>query len=1014
MSTTDSPPSSLGSAIARGLWVIVVLGAGTFFARTGGWLPALAWRGSDWSAVLPRLVVLSALLALISFLLRSGARRQWAFVPTLPLAAALLRILARGRENPSAWLLDQALAVEALGWLVVVIAAVFWLYTRREHPPFARQRPIETVIEAEQGYLRERRALAGLPADSRPAALALSGGGVRSATTSLGLLQGLARLDLLRHVDYLSTVSGGGYVGAALTSLLSMRQPQAGEQTCGGDAQYRFRPGDTPRFGVTPESFPFRESGGASGEAGGDITAQVDHLRASGGYLVGRTGLFSREFLRTVGTLVFGVVSHVLHFGLLAVSLAAGYLWVVWLMVGDYAVERATPVFQTYAEYLQRLGSETRPIEKGLYLEYVRSALGMDQPTDLLHHPFTKAFVVGFVVTLLAVISSRWLKGLLHASLFEDAGRTREAIEGEASTLALVTILLLNAIVITWWHISSVGIGLLNISLPLVSYVGAGTSLFCRWAWVSSLSAPLGRKTRQRWRWAVAGGYDRDDRSRVSARAGSVIYLIGASLVLVLLVLPFLLFFQQVVDFFEARQVKSFFAWVATVAGARYLARDAAAAGAKATGGRFSSVWPTVKQALASFAFVIAVLGALLLICAVIWRRAEPEWRLPISLASLALYLLFGRVLDFNKLSLHYFYRDRLAEAYLMTLGSDGDGKLGCLRDNEKMRLCDVHGVSPGKLAATAAPYHLVMTCLNLSSAGDPRRRSRKSDQFLFSKLYCGSQTTGYVETDRRYPDETLARVMTISGAAASPAMGARTAFVQAASMTLFNLRLGQWVENPARWDPDSTGGGVFWPPYLFSEMLAATRSGSKRVYLSDGGHAGDNIGIYPLLERRCRLIVAIDVEEDPEYLFHSLNEALRQIQVDRRIDVDIRLDPLRPDPATSRASRHWALGLITYPATEGRPLEQGWLLLMKPSISGDEPEPVLNYQRENPSFPQQSTGDQFFDEAQFEAYRVMGQHVLASCPRDLLARLLREPASPELFTELAAAEPSVPPPPES
>src|SRR5450759_5041197 len=43
--------------------------------------------------------------------------------------------------------------------------------------------------------------------------VALSGGGIRSATLSLGFFQGLARLGLLKHVDILSTVSGGGYFG---------------------------------------------------------------------------------------------------------------------------------------------------------------------------------------------------------------------------------------------------------------------------------------------------------------------------------------------------------------------------------------------------------------------------------------------------------------------------------------------------------------------------------------------------------------------------------------------------------------------------------------------------------------------------------------------------------------------------------------------------------------------------------------------------------------------------------
>ena len=47
--------------------------------------------------------------------------------------------------------------------------------------------------------------------------LALSGGGIRSASFALGVLQALDRYDLLRRVDYLSTVSGGGYIGSALT-----------------------------------------------------------------------------------------------------------------------------------------------------------------------------------------------------------------------------------------------------------------------------------------------------------------------------------------------------------------------------------------------------------------------------------------------------------------------------------------------------------------------------------------------------------------------------------------------------------------------------------------------------------------------------------------------------------------------------------------------------------------------------------------------------------------------------
>jgi len=56
-----------------------------------------------------------------------------------------------------------------------------------------------------------------LKGDGRTA-LCLSGGGVRSAAFNLGVLQGLARLELLSQFHYLSTVSGGGYIGSWLVA----------------------------------------------------------------------------------------------------------------------------------------------------------------------------------------------------------------------------------------------------------------------------------------------------------------------------------------------------------------------------------------------------------------------------------------------------------------------------------------------------------------------------------------------------------------------------------------------------------------------------------------------------------------------------------------------------------------------------------------------------------------------------------------------------------------------------
>jgi hypothetical protein len=74
-----------------------------------------------------------------------------------------------------------------------------------------------------------RRAVAADPSQISAAnelyGIALSGGGMRSASFSLGVLQALARRDLLRDVDYMSTVSGGGYTGTSLTALCAEPLP---------------------------------------------------------------------------------------------------------------------------------------------------------------------------------------------------------------------------------------------------------------------------------------------------------------------------------------------------------------------------------------------------------------------------------------------------------------------------------------------------------------------------------------------------------------------------------------------------------------------------------------------------------------------------------------------------------------------------------------------------------------------------------------------------------------------
>ena len=103
--------------------------------------------------------------------------------------------------------------------------------TREAPMPLATSGPT-----TEQQSLDTRRDRAGVEPQAPAIGLALSGGGVRSATFCLGLLRALARNGVLHRFDYLSTVSGGGYIGAAFGRLFnSATTPQQVEQGLAND-----------------------------------------------------------------------------------------------------------------------------------------------------------------------------------------------------------------------------------------------------------------------------------------------------------------------------------------------------------------------------------------------------------------------------------------------------------------------------------------------------------------------------------------------------------------------------------------------------------------------------------------------------------------------------------------------------------------------------------------------------------------------------------------------------------
>ncbi|WP_337883748.1 hypothetical protein [Chromobacterium haemolyticum] len=85
---------------------------------------------------------------------------------------------------------------------------------------------------------------------------------------------------------------------------------------------------------------------------------------------------------------------------------------------------------------------------------------------------------------------------------------------------------------------------------------------------------------------------------------------------------------------------------------------------------------------------------------------------------------------------------------------------------------------------------------------------------------------------------------------------------------------------------------------YLLKELLGQTNARSDFVYLSDGGHF-ENLGLYELPWRECRLIVISDAGQDEQMTFEDLGNAIRKYQIDLGAEIHIDVDAIRRDPAT-------------------------------------------------------------------------------------------------------------------
>jgi hypothetical protein len=224
---------------------------------------------------------------------------------------------------------------------------------------------------------------------------------------------------------------------------------------------------------------------------------------------------------------------------------------------------------------------------------------------------------------------------------------------------------------------------------------------------------------------------------------------------------------------------------------------------------------------------------------------------------------------------------------------------------------------------------------------------------------------------------------MAISGAAASPNQGYNSSAPIAFLMALLNVRLGWWLGNPGPAGNSSFAdeGPRTAARSLLAEVLGMTREYQEYVYLSDGGHF-ENLGIYEMVRRRCKLIVVSDAGCDPEYAFEDLGNAVRKISIDLGVPIRFHgLADLRPRRVDGRdigpGHPYHAIGEIDYPAADGGG-DKGLILYLKPGYHGSEiTAAVRSYAMANRQFPHDDTINQWFGESQIESYRALGFEIM-------------------------------------
>jgi hypothetical protein len=853
------------------------------------------------------------------------------------------------------------------------------------------------------------------------AALCISGGGIRSATFALGVLQGLARCGLLEKFHYLSTVSGGGYIGGWLAAWILRAQGGLGEVSLNLAK---------PREDTRPNPEP----------------TQLQNLRSYSNYLSPRLGLLSADTWTLVATYLRNLILN----WLVLIPLLAAVLTIPWIYVAvlmnDPPPDTSFPLWLggfclligviTMGLNLPS-GGNVRWGQRGflwlcllpLFLAAVFITTfwawfthhggeipmfpflpGMEPHSSSLFLWFGLAIhLIAWAITLLRDHGFRFLEFL--------AVIASGAIGGALLWLAATKLFPYPLKFAELYACFAIPLFLGLFLIALIAFAG----LSSRWT---------GDEDREWW-----------------ARANGWLLIVALAWMLI----SALILFGPFALGWAISAVTGGIAAIITVLSGR---SSAVPANEKQKGK--SGLLAFLFSKASSFAAIVFI-GVLivLIIMAIAWTVEkivfyldDVDWDLEKTSAALGkanhylnvvLYtpwcvillvgvalavigILMACLINPNRFSMHAMYRDRLIRAYLGA--SNRDRKPNPFtgfdeHDNPRMHALWLREKFGGKLMP------VVNIALNLVQGSKLAWQERKAASFTVSPLHCGSFDVGYRKTEaatgQRYGSEeevspkpdasrdsdstaskkpkgplyggdegiSLGTAIAISGAAASPNMGYHSSPLVTFILTLLNVRLGAWLGNPGP-AGDKTfqlGYPKFGVRPIIAEAFGLTDDCNPYVYLSDGGHF-ENLGLYEMVLRRCHFIVVSDAGQDPTCSFSDLGGAVRKIRIDFGIPIvfEDRMSIYSRDDEgmPTQQGRCCAIGKIRYSAVDGPGVADGTLIYIKPACYGEEPRDIYEYFKSNPDFPHESTADQFFSESQFESYRMLGVHTMEQlCPKD-------------------------------